>query len=192
MFFAIAALLIQPVMPAQLAINAEKLALVQPAEIAAESSTASAKDSLPAAPEPVTAPTARPADPVPFILTQPIRKDTVSVYDLRNETRRKEHIWLGLSLVSHSSATFDAYSTHLAVSSGVAHELNPMLKPFAGNASSYAAIQVGPTVMDYLAKKMMYSQHSWVRRMWWVPQSASAVTSLFCGAHNMSVYNAGN
>jgi hypothetical protein len=62
-----------------------------------------------------------------------------------------------------------------------------MLKPFAGNDSIYAAIQAGPLFMDFLGKQMMYSRHSWVRRMWWVPQSASLVSSIFCGAHNLTV-----
>jgi hypothetical protein len=192
MFFAIAALLIQPAVHAQLAINTGKIALIQPVEIAAENSSAPEKDSLPAAPEPMAAPAAKPADPPPIILVQPFKRDTISVEDLRADKRRKERIWLGLSLAAHSTAAFDAYSTRLSVSSGNGTELNPMLKPFAGNASMYAAIQVGPTIMDLLARKMMYSEHRWVRRMWWVPQSASALTSLFCGVHNMNVYNAGN
>jgi hypothetical protein len=45
--------------------------------------------------------------------------------------------------------------------------------------------------MDYLGKKMMYSRHGWVRRMWWAPQSASIVSSFFCGAHNLGVHPAG-
>ena len=45
----------------------------------------------------------------------------------------------------------------------------------------------GPALMDFAGKKMMYSRHSWVRRMWWVPQSASFVSSIFCGAHNLSL-----
>jgi hypothetical protein len=192
MFLAIAALLIQPGISPQLALSVERPALIQPVDAATETSTASEKDSLPAAPEPLVASAEKPADPAPIGLVLPIKKGTISTSDLRAETRRKEHFWLGLGLAAHSSAAFDAYSTRRAISSGSATELNPMLKPFAGNASMYAAIQVGPTVMDFLAKKMMYNEHTWVRRLWWVPQSASAVTSLFCGAHNIGVYNAGH
>jgi len=50
-----------------------------------------------------------------------------------------------------------------AITSAGAQELNPMLKPFAGNASLYAVIQVGPLMMDYVGRKMLYSRHSWVR-----------------------------
>jgi hypothetical protein len=42
--------------------------------------------------------------------------------------------------------------------------------------------------MDLVGKKMMYSRRTWVRRMWWVPQSASFASSLFCGAHNLAAH----
>jgi hypothetical protein len=50
----------------------------------------------------------------------------------------------------------------------------------------YAAIQVAPALLDFAGKKMMYSRHSFVRHMWWAPQSASFISSIFCGAHNLS------
>src|SRR4029077_9075414 len=83
---------------------------------------------------------------------------------------------------------FDAWSTRHVITTAGAQELNPLLKPFAGNASLYAAIQVGPALLDFAGKKMMYNRHSWVRHMWWVPQSASFVTSIFCGAHNLAYH----
>jgi len=55
--------------------------------------------------------------------------------------------------------------------SGAGRELNPMLRPFAGNASLYAAIQVGPLVLDYVARRMMTSDHGWLRHTWWLPQT---------------------
>jgi hypothetical protein len=58
------------------------------------------------------------------------------------ELRRRK--WLALSIAQHSAATFDAWSTRQAISTGQYRELNPALRPFAGNASLYAAIQVGP------------------------------------------------
>jgi hypothetical protein len=112
---------------------------------------------------------------------------TVSVKQLLAEERHKKQMWIGLGIAEHSAATFDAWTTRRALTTVGAQELNPLLKPFAGNASLYVAIQVGPAVMDYVGKKMMYSRHNWVRRMWWVPQSASFATSLFCGAHNLGV-----
>jgi hypothetical protein len=63
-----------------------------------------------------------------------------------------------------------------------------MLRPFAGNSSLYAVIQVAPLLMDFAGKKMMYSRHSLLRHTWWVPQSASFVSSLFCGAHNLAFH----
>lgn len=49
-------------------------------------------------------------------------------------------LWLTLTIAQHSAATFDAWSTRRAISSGQGLELNPLLQPFAGNASLYAAI----------------------------------------------------
>ena len=113
---------------------------------------------------------------------------TVSVAQLRAEDRRKELMWKGLIIASSGAATFDAWSTRHAITTSGAQELNPLLKPFAGNASLYAAIQVGPALLDFAGKKMMYSSHPWVRRIWWVPQSASFVSSIFCGAHNLAYH----
>ncbi len=36
-----------------------------------------------------------------------------------------------------------------------------MLRPFAGNASLYAVIQVEPGLFDYLGSRMMTSRHGW-------------------------------
>jgi len=113
---------------------------------------------------------------------------TISVAELREEDRRKRRLWIGLAIAEHSAATFDAWSTRQAITTSGAQELNPLLKPFAGNASLYLAIQVAPALMDFAGRKMMYSRYSWVRRVWWVPQSASFVSSIFCGAHNLSVH----
>lgn len=115
------------------------------------------------------------------------RSMTVSVRELQMESRANRELWMGLGIASHGAATFDAWSSRHAITTAGAHELNPMLRPFAGNASLYLAIQVSPTVMDYLAKKMMYNRHAWMRRVWWVPQSAGLASSLFSGAHNLSM-----
>jgi hypothetical protein len=191
MFFAIAALMIHPQIAPQLSFSAGKIALIDPAN-SAISSTVS-EDSLPPAPA-VADTAALPDAPVPveaavtpaFILAKPSKPMTVSVGELLAENRRKQLVWRGLVIASSSAATFDAWTTRHAITTYGAQELNPMLRPFAGNASLYAAIQVGPVLMDYAAKKMMYSRHSWVRRMWWAPQTASMVSSIFCGAHNLS------
>jgi hypothetical protein len=155
--------------------ESSEMALQPPAEPNAE---------LPEAPLPL--PMVKSATPVAFL--RPANPLTVSVNELREEDRRNQRTWLGLVIAEHSAATFDAWSTRHAITTAGAQELNPLLKPFAKNASLYAAIQVAPVLMDFAARKMMYSHHSWVRRMWWAPQSASFVSSLFCGAHNLTVH----
>jgi hypothetical protein len=49
----------------------------------------------------------------------------------------------------------------------------------------YAATQVSPLVMDFIGKRMMVSQHKWVRNMWWLPQSAGSGFSFYAGIHNV-------
>jgi hypothetical protein len=102
------------------------------------------------------------------------------------ESQRRK--WLALSIAQHGAATFDAWSTRQAISTGQYRELNPALRPFAGNASLYAAIQVCPLAFDYLGRRMMTSQHGWLRHTWWIPQAASAALSLGSGAHNLRVH----
>ena len=210
MFFAIAALLIQPQIAPQYSFSAEKVALIQPAN-SATATVAPASENTMTLPEvadtPVTNSEAQPVAeasaaalpdaPTPvveapvapaLILAKPSKSMTVSVGELLAENRRKQLLWRGLAIASSGAATFDAWTTRHAMTTAGAQELNPLLKPFAGNASLYAAIQVGPVLMDYVGRKMMYSRHSWVRKMWWAPQTASFVSSIFCGAHNLSFH----
>jgi hypothetical protein len=209
MILAIAALLIQPQMVPQLAISAGRATNLQPAiptistadlnlisnsdailtasvaaDASSEPATISDADALPDAPVPAPA-AVTPVVTMAFI--KPGKSMTVSIGELRAENRRNQFIWRSLAIASSGAATFDAWTTRRAIGAG-AVELNPMLKPFAGNSSLYAAMQVGPALMDYVGKKMMYSRFSVVRHMWWVPQSAGFVSSLFCGAHNLSFH----
>lgn len=139
---------------------------------------------LPEAPLPL-APVASPAPATTMGFIRASRSLTVSVSELRAENRRKRLMWNGLAIAAGGAATFDAWSTRRAITNYGAQELNPLLKPFAGNASLYAAIQVGPALMDFLGRKMMYSRERSVRRVWWVPQTASFAMSIFCGTHNV-------
>jgi hypothetical protein len=203
MFLAMAVLLIHPQLAGPLAmadkaamdsttpaaesasvVNEEFLPLapvsMQPAALPAAEET----EELPEAPLPITATPA----PAPIAFVRATKPMTVSVSELRAENRRKELLWRGLIVASSGAATLDAWSTRRAITQYGARELDPMLKPFAGNASLYAAVQVGPALMDYIGRKMMYSRHEWMRRAWWVPQSASFVTSMFCGAHNLAYH----
>jgi hypothetical protein len=96
--------------------------------------------------------------------------------------------WLLLGAVEHGAATFDAYSTRQVITSGTGYEMNPMLRPFANSGALYGAVQVMPLAFDYLSLRMLHSQHSWMRKMWWLPQSASTAASLFGGVHNSMMH----
>jgi hypothetical protein len=95
--------------------------------------------------------------------------------------------WLALAIAGHSAATFDAWSTRRAITRSGAQELNPMLKPFAGNRSIYAATQIGPTLLDVLGRKMMTSRHPLLQHTWWLPQVLGTAASLAGGMHNLGV-----
>jgi hypothetical protein len=150
----------------------------------AEPVAASISEALPEAPVPAPLGSA----PAPMAFVKPGKSMTVTAGELLAENRRNQFLWRGLVIASSGAATFDAWTTRHAIATSGAQELNPMLKPFAGNTSLYAAIQVGPALMDFAGRKMMYSRYSWVRHMWWVPQSASFVSSIFCGAHNLAFH----
>ena len=109
----------------------------------------------------------------------------------RYATREAESVplrreWLALMVLEHGAAAFDAYSTRDAISNG-AKEEDPLMRPFAHSPAIYAAIQVGPVLFDLLARRMQRSQNNFLRRTWWVPQSASTGVSIFSGVHNLSV-----
>jgi len=203
MFLAIAVLLIHPQLATTASLSVDKAAIPAPPSNAAStisvepetfSLTAAASldtstqpaaidpETLPDAPMPMTALAA------PAAFLKAANPMTVSVAQLQSENRRKQFMWKSLVIASSGAATFDAWATRHTITTSGAQELNPLLKPFAGNASLYAAIQVGPVLLDFAGKKMMYNRHPWVRRMWWVPQSASFVTSIFCGAHNLAYH----
>ena len=99
---------------------------------------------------------------------------------------RQGHTWLALSIAQHGAATFDAWSTRRAINEGH-QEMNPILRPFAGNASIYAVIQIGPSIFDYVGRRMQRSDKRALREFWWLPQSLGTAASLFAGAHNLSV-----
>jgi len=94
--------------------------------------------------------------------------------------------WLILSAVQHGAATFDAYSTRQAIETG-AVERDPLMRPFAGSPAIYFAIQAGPLLLDYASRKMQRNSHEWVRKSWWLPQSASSALFIASGVHNLGV-----
>jgi hypothetical protein len=140
--------------------------------------------SLPSAPEPKVKADAEPiaanAAAQPF---QPMKP----VFTPPRETPRKRKIWSGLAIAGSSGAAFDAWTTHRAVAGGFGQEANPFLRPFAGSNAIYAATQVSPAVVDFLGKRMMTSKHGWLRKFWWLPQTAGASLSFAAGAHNVGV-----
>jgi hypothetical protein len=140
----------------------------------------------------VTGP-ANPATVVPTSFSLPLSAPNAflaPVYRAPVKPRSEQpgrRLWLALAIAQSSAATFDAWSTRQVISSGQGRELNPLLQPFAGNASLYAAIQVSPAVLDYLGRRMMKSRQGWARRVWWLPQVLGTTVSLASAVHNLHV-----
>ena len=161
-------------------LSAEKLSA------GAEASVAFAPGRLVA--EPVATTSSAAIEPAPAIV--PVYAPVYGPPIRAVSDHRQHREWLALSIAAHSAAGFDAWSTRRVISSVPgAQELNPFLRPFAGNASMYAAVQVAPTILDFLSHRMMNSRHEWARHTWWLPQAISAVISVSSGVHNVGVYN---
>ena len=103
------------------------------------------------------------------------------------ESSTRRHEWYGMAVAAHGAAAFDAWSTRRAISAGAGAESNPLLRPFANSGAVYAATQVCPAFMDFLGRRMMRSPNPWMRKMWWVPQSAGMAMSLAAGVHNIRI-----
>jgi hypothetical protein len=158
-------------------------------ESPALASDSATKDSAPPASLPV-APTPKiKADPQPILPNPAVTpfEPVKPVITRPRETHRQRMLWYGLAVAGHSGAAFDAWSTKRAVAGGYGQEANPLLRPFAHSNAIYAATQVSPAFMDFLGKRMMVSQHKWLRKMWWLPQTAGAGFSFAAGAHNVGV-----
>ena len=126
--------------------------------------------------------------PEPTVAAAPIAtpvRPTKTVTEDPNYARNKK-IWYSLVAMNHTAAFVDAYSTRRAVQRG-AQELNPLMKPFANSNAMYPATQVIPFGMDYLGRRMMKSENPLLRKLWWLPQTASTAASLVAGIHNLSV-----
>ncbi|MBZ5698692.1 MAG: hypothetical protein LAN18_09115, partial [Acidobacteriia bacterium] len=118
MLLALAVLLIQPQLAAQMSFSAEKIALIQPSNSVSSSDAAFSETSLllasvstdmsvqpaagfassalPNAPEPA------PVNPAPATaLLKPSKSMIVSVGELRAEERRNQRLWIGLAIASH-------------------------------------------------------------------------------------------
>jgi len=170
-------------------------ATTTPAEVAkndsAKGDSASGTTTLPVAPAPKIAgdnsSAASPAEAIqPATPIEPANPPKFAMRG-RMETPRQRVAWIGMSVLGHGTAAFDAYSTRQAVSGGYGNEANPLLRPFAHSGAIYVATQVSPTVMDFLGYKMMRNRRPWVRKMWWMPQAAGAGLSFTAGMHNMSL-----
>jgi hypothetical protein len=181
-------------------VSGESSAPSQPASPLLQSTRLADRPAIAAAFEPgrLTPTPVEPASAAPAAVASPASSSSTagaafiasSPAEVRNreQEQRRKRLWLGLGIAQSSAAAFDAWSTRRVISSGDGQELNPMLRPFAGNASLYAAIEVTPVLLDYLSRRMMNSRREWERRTWWMPQGLGTAMSLASGVHNLGVH----
>jgi hypothetical protein len=123
------------------------------------------------------------AEPAAAFAFEPAKPATHRELDNRNQRR----VWYGLVAAGHAGAAFDAWTTRRALSGNWGREADPLMRPFAHSNAIYIATQVAPALMDYVGRRAMVSEHLWVRRLWWVPQSVGAGLSFRAAIHNYSV-----
>jgi hypothetical protein len=146
----------------------------------------------PALPQPAPAPDPEPAalDALPLsseaAAAEPLIEPVLSAP--RKQPKKYIKTWWALGAADHAAATFDAYTTRRFIQNGTGQELNPFYRPFAGSSLLYVAVQVAPTALDYVAKRMMASERPWIHRVWWVPQSIGTAASFASGVHNLTIH----
>lgn len=133
---------------------------------------------------PVTPANGTGAESAGLPLATPLQPPPPVIFERPRMSPAQRRAWIGLAIAGHGAATFDAWSTRRAITHGAGEESNPMLRPFAHSGALYVAVQASPALMDYLGRRMMTSRHRWVRRMWWLPQTAGTAVSLTAGVHN--------
>ena len=143
--------------------------------------------SLPSMPQPKSNSDADPsfADPAlpepRSFAFQPVKPAILHHYNNRNE----KITWYSLMVAEHAGAVLDAWSTRRALSRNFGREGDPLMRPFAHSGTIYVATQVTPLLMDIIGRRAMVSERPWVRKLWWVPQSAMASVSFEAGIHNV-------
>ncbi len=171
MILAIAVLMIHPQMAAPLSFSAEKVALVQPANTETSGTTTVSENSLPATSATLAAPDQPAAEPnavalpeapvpapavnspAPLAYLKKGKPATVSIENCARKIVRTRFSGAGWPLCRTARQRLTPGPRGGPSPGTGAQELNPMLRPFAGNASLYAAIQVAPLLMDYAGKK---------------------------------------
>ena len=128
-------------------------------------------------PEALIAPVPQPSLLIPPVVVAPApRKPEVSL--------RQREVFYSLMAAEHGAAVLDAWSTRQVLQQG-GSELDPLVRPFAHSAALYPALQVTPFAVDYFAAKLMRSNHSVLRKLWWVPQVVATSGSVYCGVANL-------
>jgi hypothetical protein len=102
-------------------------------------------------------------------------------------SRNEKITWYSLMIATHTGAALDAWSTRRALSGNFGREGDPLMRPFAHSKTLYLATQVTPLLMDIIGRRAMSSERTWLRKLWWAPQSTMATVSFEAAVHNIGV-----
>ena len=102
-------------------------------------------------------------------------------------SRNEKITWYSLMIATHTGAALDAWSTRRALSGNFGREGDPLMRPFAHSKTLYLATQVTPLLMDIIGRRAMTSERTWLRKLWWAPQSTMATVSFEAAVHNIGV-----
>jgi hypothetical protein len=92
--------------------------------------------------------------------------------------------FIALGVLSHGASVFDAAITRQEVREG-GYEENPLVRPYVRSYALFAVTQIGPFIYDGLGWLMTRSNHRWIRRLWWLPQTFNAVTCVAAGFYDL-------
>ena len=199
MLLALAVLLFQaPAVPADGQQNVPKQAVQDPIALAhfenlpirSDASYQPGRTELtPAPPAPSPEPEPAPLEALPFPTEAPAPEPFIEPVIAKPQPQHRPiKTWWALGMADHAAASFDAWTTRRFIENGTGQEMNPFYRPFAGSSLLYVAVQVAPTALDYMAHRMITSEHGWIRRVWWLPQSLGTAASLASGAHNLTIH----
>ena len=140
----------------------------------------------------------------PFIVNDPLKGILKTQYKTGDPTHSGRCVLLERSLCgalkNKPIALLGAIQTGALISDGVTTrqylhrgyvEVDPLTRAFLGRTPTWArmaplgAIQVFAGM--WLAERMAKSQHVWVRRFWWLPQTIGIAGNIAASAHNVTL-----
>lgn len=92
-----------------------------------------------------------------------------------------------LTAINAGAATWDDIATRKVIERG-GYERNPLMRPFMHNSGVLAVETIGEVwIVAFIAERMKHSQHSLLRKAWWLPQALDISGKLFGGINSTTI-----